>query len=99
MIDSLSAYSPGSLPGFGSAGASTPAAHLQASFPGLTVLGVGQSEGPGAVPPATARPVAAAPGAGLASGQTLLTAQEQGSNAQGEAKAPGQLSEEEKQQV
>lgn len=123
MIGSLSAYSPGSIPSFGTAGASAPAvfrdengevcasfecrthgallkAQLQASFPGLTVLGVEPGEGQeGAVQPATARPVAPAPGAGLASGQTLLTAQEQGGSSQGGPKAPGQLSEEEKQQV
>src|SRR3546814_2432444 len=52
---------------------------FQASVPGLTVLGVdsGEESGSGS-PPATARPVAPASGAGLASGQTLLTAQEQG---------------------
>lgn len=124
MIGSLSAFSPGSIPNFGSAGSGiSPAvfrdgngdvctsfecrthgallkAQLQASFPGLTVLGTdaGEEQGSG-VPPATARPVAPAAAAGLASGQTLLTAQEQGGNAQGEAKVPGQLSEEEKRVV
>ena len=123
MIGSLSAYSPGSIPSFGSADVSSPAvfrdengevcssfeckthgallkAQLQASFPGLTVLGVEPGEEQqSVVQPATARPVAAAPGAGLASGQTLLTAQEQGGSSQAEPKAPGQLTEEEKQQV
>lgn len=75
-------------------------AQLQASFPGLTVLGVDSAEPePSPAPGQTQRPVAAATGAGLASGQTLMAAQEQGRTSEGEAKAPGQLSEEEKQQV
>lgn len=79
-------------------------AQLQASFPGLTVLGVEPSDegGGGSAPPPSAvetrRPVAAPPGAGLASGRTLLAAQEGGAGA-GEAKAPGELTEEEKRQV
>jgi hypothetical protein len=123
MIGSLSAFSPGSIPNFGSAPSISPTvfrdengdictsfecgthgallkAQLQASFPGLTVLGVdgGEEQGSG-VAADTARPVVPAPGAGLASGQTLLAAQEQGGNSRGEAKAPGQLSEEEKQVI
>lgn len=81
---------------------------LQARFPGLKVMGVedgneaavASSSPAPAAEAATARPVATA-SAGLASGQTLMTAQEQGSagNSNGAAKAPGDLSEEEKQQV
>lgn len=79
-------------------------AQLQASFPGLTVLGVEPSEqGGGGSAPApssveTQRPVAPPPGAGLASGRTLLAAQEGGTGS-GDTKAPGELTEEEKQQV
>lgn len=80
---------------------------LQARFPGLKVMGVEETGEPAgsatspapAAEAATARPVATA-SAGLASGQTLMTAQEQGSgSSSGAAKAPGDLSEEEKQQV
>lgn len=79
-------------------------AQLQASFPGLTILGVESDEdGAGKAAPQpssveTKRPVAPAPGAGLASGGTLLAAQQQ-SGSGGEARAPGELTEEEKQQV
>ncbi len=108
MIGSLSASS--ASVGYGIAGGTLSAAglrdgaslkaELQARFPGLTVLGVRENEAQRSdSQTATGRPVAPGPGAGLASGQTLLTAQEQGSQAQEEARAPGQLTEEEKQQV
>lgn len=80
---------------------------LQAKFPGLKVMGVGAPEEArqspaGAAPPLAeappARTAALAPAGRLASGPNLLTAQEQG-GAGGDAKAPGQLTEEEKQQV
>lgn len=92
-------------------------AQMQAQFPGLKVLGGGepqqpqnrrQSETPRPVPGSGAAEsgnvISLRPGGGsaLASGATLLTAQEaetSGSDGSGGPKAPGELTEEEKQQV
>src|SRR3546814_7055472 len=92
MIGSLSAYSPGTIAGFGSAGSVAPAVFRDEN--GKEPQGSTIQSAPVAPVPGIGRSAV-----GLASGQTLMTAQEQGGSSQGEAKAPGQLSEEEKQQI
>lgn len=96
MVDGISSTVSGALlaPATGS---QTRTAALESAFPGLKVLG-GASEATQQKPDARSA-VGGGQKPALASGDTLLAAQQQQQDGDGAPKAPGELSEEEKQQV
>jgi hypothetical protein len=97
MIDSLSLLSP--APAAGPAKAGNASVLEPASFPGIAVFGGVAGQPPEQRGALTRRPVGGAAPGGLASGATLLSAQQAPSGGSGGAKSPGDLSEEEQKVV